>query len=330
MTQPLLTPKNLKKGCEMKLIVPKYYKDFSCKGGICSDNCCIGWEIDIDEKALEKYRAEGGKFGEELRQTIADEGGISHFVLCGERCPHLNSENLCKLMIEKGHGYLCEICREHPRFYTLLDDRAFGGVGLSCEAAAELILTDNSGEYIILETEGDGCECDGEVLRVTLSLRDKILKILSDGTQSIVYIIKESVRLAEEAERKLYGSGEDPCVSREFPDIYTLFEDMEFMSDELPELLQRPAERPIDDNANSYLHNILAYFIHRYLPKAAVDGYILGKVAFASVSAMAIAHLFSLEAELTLDRAIYLQSSTQRKWNTAKKTPSFSSKEPKK
>ncbi len=290
----------------MKLIVPKYYKDFACRGGICSDNCCIGWEIDIDALTLEKYNREGGGFGENLRKTIVNAEGISHFALCGERCPHLNSDNLCDLIIAKGHDYLCEICREHPRYYTTLGDSIFGGVGLACEAAAELILTEKVQEYCTLDTDGEACECDGELLEITLKTRAKILEILSDNSQSIVYIVTECLNVAKEAQEEIDGEPINLCDTKENSDLYSLFKGMEFMSDELPRLLQKQTDKKPSAMVNNYLHNIFAYFIGRYLPKAACDGFVLGKAFIAAASTLAISHLFSLEENLTLERAVYL------------------------
>jgi lysine-N-methylase len=41
----------------IKCIVPSYYKDFTCIGAACEDNCCeMGWNIDIDKKTYQKYR----------------------------------------------------------------------------------------------------------------------------------------------------------------------------------------------------------------------------------------------------------------------------------
>ncbi len=291
----------------MKLIVPKYYKDFACRAGGCSDNCCIGWEIDIDEKTLLKYEKEGGEFGENLRKTIVKEGGISHFALCGERCPHLNSDNLCDLIIAKGHDYLCEICREHPRFYTVLGDTVYGGVGLSCEAAAELILSENSiHEYITLETDGEREACDEQLLEILLKTRAKITEILTDRSLSIVYIIKACITLAKEAQKEIDGEPVNPCNIKEITDIYSLFSDMEFLSDELPLLLQKKAEIKLDKTVNNYLHNIFAYFVDRYLPKSAEDGYVLGKIAICAASFLALLHLFSIKENLTFERALYL------------------------
>ena len=112
----------------MKLIVPEYFKAFRCKGGSCSDNCCIGWEIDIDEKTEEKYSALKTPLGERIKKNTVKENGVCHFVLSGERCPFLNSQNLCDIIIEKGENYLCDICREHPRYYLTLGERVFSSV----------------------------------------------------------------------------------------------------------------------------------------------------------------------------------------------------------
>lgn len=52
----------------MFYIKPDFYDKFKCIAEKCTDNCCIGWEIDIDENALEKYNAIEGGFGEELKK----------------------------------------------------------------------------------------------------------------------------------------------------------------------------------------------------------------------------------------------------------------------
>ena len=35
-----------------KVTLPHYFKEFKCIGGKCEDSCCIGWDIDIDERTL--------------------------------------------------------------------------------------------------------------------------------------------------------------------------------------------------------------------------------------------------------------------------------------
>lgn len=50
---------------------PSYYCQFHCIGGGCTDNCCIGWEIDIDAETLTEYQRIPGAFGQRLRDSIA-------------------------------------------------------------------------------------------------------------------------------------------------------------------------------------------------------------------------------------------------------------------
>ena len=44
----------------MLLTKPAFYDSFACIADKCSDNCCIGWEIDIDEEALSRFEAAEG------------------------------------------------------------------------------------------------------------------------------------------------------------------------------------------------------------------------------------------------------------------------------
>ncbi len=117
----------------MFTVVPDYYKDFHCIAGKCRHTCCKGWEIDIDSDSLIRFQRDGiGHISEE---------GDPHFILDSEeRCPFLNRENLCDLIIEHGEGYLCQICRDHPRFRSFWETGEEIGLGLCCEAAAELVL----------------------------------------------------------------------------------------------------------------------------------------------------------------------------------------------
>ncbi len=114
---------------------PTYYKNFKCIAEKCNHNCCIGWEIDIDGETLENYK----KHPEILRKISVE--GTPHFVLGqNDRCPFLQSDNLCELIKHFGEDALCQICRDHPRFYNEFASRTEVGVGLTCEAAAKLIL----------------------------------------------------------------------------------------------------------------------------------------------------------------------------------------------
>ena len=154
------------------VIYPDYYKNFKCIAGECKHNCCIGWEIDIDDDTLKKYRAVSGEFGERLSKNISLDGE-AHFVLAEhERCPFLNCDNLCDIIINLGEDYLCGICDMHPRFRNELPDRVEVGLGLCCEEAGRLILSRK--EPVVLPK----IDTDDEIIL----LRDEIIAILQNRT----------------------------------------------------------------------------------------------------------------------------------------------------
>ena len=162
----------------MKLYAPKYYCDFVCIADKCRHSCCIGWEIDVDGEAMKKYRSQTDGYGEKIISTI-DETDTPHFRLDeNERCPHLDESGLCKIISELGDGFLCDICREHPRFYNDTQHFREVGLGMSCEAACKLILS--SDEYCIRtvlgEVDGEGTPSELD----TLELRSRLYAILSD------------------------------------------------------------------------------------------------------------------------------------------------------
>ena len=48
----------------MKRIAPNYYPAFRCIADQCRHNCCIGWEIDVDDDTLAYYQSIDGALGE--------------------------------------------------------------------------------------------------------------------------------------------------------------------------------------------------------------------------------------------------------------------------
>lgn len=170
----------------MKIRKPDYYDQFQCIAGACSDSCCIGWEIDIDEEQKVYYQMlsrGSGDLGKRLSSCIDWEEG--HFILQGkeERCPFLNRDHLCDLILTLGEDSLCDICREHPRFYDWFDGLTEVGLGLCCEAAGRRIL--GKEEPVTFVEEVDGAEDLDEELQILFQAREKAMQILQDRTISI-------------------------------------------------------------------------------------------------------------------------------------------------
>ena len=114
-------------------IVPGYYKNFKCIAGACKHTCCAGWEIDIDPESLARYQKDG--------IPNINLQGTPHFEMDKNlQCCFLRPDGLCRLIIEHGEGYLCQICKDHPRFRNFWSGITEVGLGLSCEETAKLIL----------------------------------------------------------------------------------------------------------------------------------------------------------------------------------------------
>ncbi len=165
----------------MKIFYPDYYMDFKCIAEKCKHNCCIGWEIDIDQNSLDFYQNVKGDFGKRLKENISLEG-TPHFILSeNERCPFLNKHNLCDIYRELGENRLCQICTDHPRFYNELEDRTEAGLGLCCEEAARLIITKKEPVKFIGEVDLQGL----------LLLRSKIFTLLQERSKPIPHRLQE-------------------------------------------------------------------------------------------------------------------------------------------
>ncbi|MBR5808788.1 MAG: flagellin lysine-N-methylase, partial [Clostridia bacterium] len=105
----------------MKEAVPNYYHKFKCIQDKCKHNCCIGWEIDIDDDTLMLYESLDTPLGEKIRSNIT--GDVPHFKLAaGERCPFLMDSGLCEIIAEYGEDAICDICYLHPRFKNFYSD----------------------------------------------------------------------------------------------------------------------------------------------------------------------------------------------------------------
>ncbi len=162
----------------MKLLAPKYYKDFKCISDRCTHSCCIGWEIDVDPDTAKLYTKLSHPYAKVVRDSIED----GHFKLCpDERCPHLDKNGLCRIILELGEDHLCDICREHPRFYNYSKYGKEVGLGLSCEEAARIILS--SDDYDKLIEIGETGEFFDEIEYDSTPTRDRIFSILSSDME---------------------------------------------------------------------------------------------------------------------------------------------------
>ena len=236
----------------MKLYAPEYYKKFQCIADKCSHSCCIGWEIDIDNSTLEKYKQLSDGYGNTIRDSISNDD-TPHFSLCeNDRCPHLDERGLCRIILNVGEDYLCDICRLHPRFFNYTDV-AEVGLGMSCEEAARLILT--SPDYADIEEVGEVDYYPDDVDYNGRAERSKIYAILQERECDY-----ES-RLEKICRQYSIETGDD-CEWRKTLDS------LEYLDEGHRELFSGYSSSLRPSGMDEYLERFLAYFIYRHCTEA--------------------------------------------------------------
>ena len=165
----------------MKETVPNYYHKFKCIADKCTHNCCIGWEIDIDEETMSLYNSLDTLMGERIRNSI--EGDEPHFILQeDDRCPFLNESGLCEIICEYGENALCDICYLHPRFRNFYSSFIETGLGLCCEEATRIILSEREKFYIDLPENINLSDAEKEFFKT----RQEIFDILQNREKSVL------------------------------------------------------------------------------------------------------------------------------------------------
>ncbi len=290
----------------MKFIMPSYCSSFRCSADKCSDNCCIGWEIDIDEATAEFYREVPGEFGTRLKENIAC-GECSSFILKGERCPFLNEKNLCDIIINLGEEYLCQICSDHPRYYEWYGEIKEGGIGLCCEEAAKLILTaEKPSEFIESEIPyEEGQEFDEDLFSLLYEARKVIFSVLASESISIKEKVAMILSFAEALQINIDNYNdvlpeEYAVVKEEKGDMLSVLKSLDALepidegwTEYLKGIIGTYEAVCTDGNISLYQKNLLFYYIYRYFLKGTFDGEILSKVKLACVITAIISYLIA-------------------------------------
>ena len=181
----------------MTKIYPSFFYDFKCKAERCTHSCCKNWEVDVDEESFLRYSGLQGAFGARLRGLIqTDENGVRAFRLKEDgSCPLLRSDGLCELILTLGEDALCDICYLHPRFYEEIGNAELAGLGLSCEAVADLLLA--SPLRFTLEAEdGEETELGFEALlgRLGICFPEELLTFEANITEDDLRELKDALR----------------------------------------------------------------------------------------------------------------------------------------
>ena len=265
------------------LRVPKFYPEFRCVGSACSDNCCIGWEINIDPKTLTFYKSVQGPLGERLSHCIRH----SQFVLApGDRCPFLNEHNLCDIYTELGKSHLSEVCAEHPRFVEACGDLVERGISLCCEEGVRLLFKDEAPlEFVTfdsMEPPEPLSEEESNYLEFVLNFRERAFAVLrarevpfAPRVQHLLLMTAEeckiplerpTISVAELRTKWLDLLSASESISPEWDAALLKMRKGTFQSPKVPDF--------------EYEHWVV-YLLFRYSLKAVYEGALVTKVQFA-------------------------------------------------
>ena len=264
----------------MKWIAPERYADFRCIADQCRHSCCIGWEIDIDPDSLQRFQQVSGELGERLRQNIdiVEEGACFHLQGAEERCPFLNKDGLCDLILELGEDALCQICTDHPRFRNFYSDRTEIGLGLCCEAAGKLLLGDERPMRLtFLEDDGEETPLLPEEEEL-LALRDELFRLMQN----------RSLPIWQRMEILLPAGFID---WQRWSDFLLSLERLDDRWAQLLEMLPHAPVLSLPDGLSIPLEQLICCLLYRHLPGALEDGDANGRVLFCALMWQLIARL---------------------------------------
>ena len=252
----------------MNEVFPNYYEKFKCIADKCQHSCCIGWEIDIDEDTMDLYNSLDGDFAEKIRGNIA--GDVPHFILSeGDRCPFLNKNGLCDIICELGDGAICDICYLHPRFSNFHDEFTETGLGLCCEEAVRIILTENEKFSVPLPEKVKN--------QAFFREREEVFEILQNRNETILQRFK---RLSQKYGLEFSFSNEK---------LYELYISLEKLDknweNELEKLKEAESEAVFErEDLQTLFEQLACYFIFRHFEKG---------VAFTLLSVWVIGEICS-------------------------------------
>ncbi len=281
----------------MKRVFPSYYNSFKCLAGACKNSCCIGWEIDIDEKTLSKYKNVPGDFGKRLKNNIDFTSQTPCFKLDGlERCPFLNESGLCDIILTLGEDSICNICTDHPRFRNFFSERTEIGLGLCCEACADTILSNKETVRLIEEDDLETSCKTTEYEQIFLNFRNRIFDLLQDRSRTI----DERV----EAMLSACGSSLPDKTMDEWTEVFSSLEQLNPAWGELLKGLKCAELSDLNfsfgDDINTAFEQLLVYFTYRHLWDAYDNDRLPACAAFIALSYMFLRSLAALKENCSI------------------------------
>ena len=119
----------------------KEYEKFKCTADKCKFTCCKGWDINVDIKTYDKWKSENLNY---LLDNVKFINGNedNKYMIKKEtkgKCPLLNEQGLCKIVLNHGDEHLSSTCRKFPRIENIFDNVKEVSLSCSCPEVVNII-----------------------------------------------------------------------------------------------------------------------------------------------------------------------------------------------
>ncbi len=273
----------------MLITKPNRDADFRCLASSCPDTCCAGWEIVVDDRSADRFRAMEDAMGKRLQQSLISVDGEAQLRRHPDgRCVLLNERNLCDLYALYGEGALCRTCRLHPRFVADYGARREVMPGLSCPAWIETYLLDEARVTFVTEETDDPItdytDIDASLFFKLYRARAVAIEMLQDRSLSIEERLRRLLALAQEMD----GEREEDCPQKSILPAYRRkLLDLEILTPQWRTLLQQKGGSAYpEEELSPLLEKVLVYDVFRFFLRGVYDGRVLPWAKYAVFHAL--------------------------------------------
>ena len=187
---------------EINYLIPDYYSKFTCIADRCPITCCQEWKIGVDADTNRKWKKlQAPETVPEQKKnlsayTIKKDGQRVIGLDSNHRCPFLNPEKLCRLVVAYGDKVLSETCTTFPREEHRFPTHNEKMLMPCCPAVIDLWNKQKSLHFPnVSDTLSDTGDTDTSVLFL---LREKLLNLLDDSSRTIEEELLESFYILQE------------------------------------------------------------------------------------------------------------------------------------
>ena len=135
----------------MNYLAVDLYQDFECIADACPNTCCAGWTIVIDEATCKKMIEHEEQLEIPANEWLTEKDGCTIAKLKNHRCPMLNNNNLCDVVLKLGPEYLSDTCKKYPRRFRLYGNVMEMHLAMSCPAVISKLMDKESVQFDFYE-----------------------------------------------------------------------------------------------------------------------------------------------------------------------------------